>query len=123
MTDPKAPPGMTGIVAFVEARCDANEKLAREAMGYGHSSGLRLLAYVSMARAQLALHYPDDDHPDIADCHECSHPYPCQTVRLLAAIDGDDPKYRDEWKPQAEAPAAGEVYYSNLYRGPGSDAF
>ena len=89
----------TGIVAFIEARLDANEKLAREAMGYGYNSGLRLLAYVTAHRAILALHRPYGERGHL--CNECMQDYPCQTVRLLAAIDADHASYRSEWKPEA----------------------
>ena len=96
----------TGIVAFIEARLDewdakANERLAGSAI-FGMAHARRLLAEVAKDRAILALHRREADaFPRGDDCVECGRSYPCQTVRLLAAIDADHEAYRPEWKPVA----------------------
>ena len=89
----------TGIVAFIEARRREHEfeptRLSRP--GY-------VLAQAAKDRAILALHQPDAEPAPSAGalhCAEDGHAYPCQTVRLLAAVDADHPAYRPEWKPVA----------------------
>ena len=79
----------TGIVAFIEAQCDADE------------GSVWAPDYVAMRRAILMLHRPDAQlRPEIV-CTECEKLYPCQTVRLLAAIDADQEGYDPAWKPVA----------------------
>ena len=94
----------TGIVAFIEARLDERERWVAE-WAAGVRAGQMLLAEVAKDRAILALHRPG--HGDL--CRICDPlaflpavmAYPCQTVRLLAAIDADHPDFDPSWKPVA----------------------
>ena len=60
----------------------------------------RVLREIEFKRAIIALH-----HEDAAECMGCYDgrdgfaPYPCQTIRRLAAIDSDHPGYDPSWAP------------------------
>ena len=98
----------TGIIAFIDARlAEAEEHVIRE--GGECPSGARscarslrrVLADVAKDRAILALHRPYRYQDQVVNCDECDLEYPCQTVRLLAAIDADHPGFDPSWKPVA----------------------
>jgi hypothetical protein len=94
------------LIAFLNARLDEDEAAAKAAA----DPALRWLA---AARAILAEHHPTDwmaygDHMcfrcvlDDEEPHPAGYgwlPYPCPTVRHLAAVWSDHPDYRQEWKP------------------------
>lgn len=119
---------MDDLVAFVTARLDEDEAQIRESENYLDTwcalSGLHLdparaLREVAAIRAILAMHAPvpfwgnrppplRDRTPEnaVSSYCECQCPdgvilgkYPCDTARLLAAVWGDHPDYRSEWKP------------------------
>lgn len=68
-------------------------------------------ARVEVRRAVLALHRPEPSFGGQFACSTCAttevagdleaDPFPCQTVRLLAAPYGGQPGWDDAWKPQA----------------------
>jgi len=71
----------------------------------------RVLREVAAKRAILELHKPNSNLIDQwTRCYHCNddygqrRPYPCQTVRLLAAIYDGHPDYRQEWKPVTQSP-------------------
>jgi Family of unknown function (DUF6221) len=73
----------------------------------------RQLREVEAKRAILAVHAPreggDGAGAEIQVCQTCSwdggagdvegDPYPCETLRFLAAVYSDHPDYQEEWKP------------------------
>lgn len=77
------------------------------AMHIARNDPRRVLAEVAKDRATLALHQQFDLPLNLTACAVCSDErmvpalYPCQTVRLLAAIDADHPDYDPDWKPVA----------------------
>jgi hypothetical protein len=47
-------------------------------------------------------------HPDVPSeepgalaivCATCQEPYPCQSLRIAAAVYREHPRYRPEWRP------------------------
>jgi hypothetical protein len=78
----------------------------------------RVLAEVAAKRAIVDLHSPSE-----GDCRTCAHltddedpdgnwytdvlgePWPCPTLRHLAAVYADQPGYRPEWAPLADQAA------------------
>lgn len=112
--------------AFIEARVDEDERRAREAMervpmedsrlsltgdGLVGATGWRVLAEAALKREMLFAH---DDVPVRRDrsveieCFTCKEPYPCQSLRIAAAVYSDHPRYNPEWKPAEDAPPVDE---------------
>jgi uncharacterized protein DUF6221 len=122
---------MDDLIAFIKARLDEDEAAAKpfegttwqaepspigvilvdgEPLIEGHVTGLtahiarhdpdRVLREVAAKRAILAEHLRVG-----GSCRMCiewpTQPWPCRTVRILAAVHSDHPDYRAEWKPGA----------------------
>jgi hypothetical protein len=116
------------LIAFAVARLDEDaSESAMPEMLWGETAAdndmderrERALREVAFKRALLRLHQPEPfwgNNPlpltertsENAVMHycECQCPdgviegtYPCETVRLLAAVWNDHPDYREEWKP------------------------
>jgi hypothetical protein len=110
------------IQKFLESRIEDDERLAREAMattdledsrlaltddGRVTATGWRMLSEVELKREMLLCH--DDDlseapgRPTIV-CVTCREPYPCQSLRIAAAVYSDHPRYLHEWRPHDPDP-------------------
>jgi len=98
------------LTAFVRARLDEDEReLVKDpphGLGYANLAA-RVRREVAAKRAIIAIHVPDEDR----DCLVCIteragyqeqwawDPWPCQTIRHLAAAWSDHPDYRPQWVP------------------------
>jgi len=107
---------MTGdLAAFLAARLDEDE--AAVSVFFGRDFGpSRPSREIDAKRAILAEHVSTEDlgAPIPAVCNRCTTdaiqirfispteclPWPCPTVRALAAVYSDHPDYRQEWAPQ-----------------------
>jgi hypothetical protein len=105
------------IQKFLESRIEDDERLAREGMartdladsrlvmtddGRLSASGWRVLSEVALMRDMLFCHYdvPSEEPGALAIvCATCQEPYPCQSLRIAAAVYRDHPRYRPEWRP------------------------
>lgn len=109
--------------AFMEARVDEDERRAKEAMGRAPledsrlgltseglvgATGWRVLAEAALKREILFAHHDVPARHDRSveiECFTCKEPYPCQTLRIAAAVYSDHPRYNPEWKPAEDASA------------------
>lgn len=105
------------IQKFLESRIEDDERLAREGIertaledsrlavtedGRVSATGWRTLSEVALKREMLFCH--DDDLSEgptgpARVCVTCREPYPCQSLRIAAAVYSDHPRYRPEWQP------------------------
>jgi hypothetical protein len=104
--------GTDDLAAFLKARLDEDERLVRIRwgdLGWGECRDRR---EVKAKRAILDEHspgypvtYPEPSgQPTCSVCDEGTYdvepvPWPCPTIRHLAAVYGDHPDYQEEWKP------------------------
>lgn len=105
------------IQEFLESRVEDDERLAREGVartavedsrlaltadGRVSATGWRILSEVALKREMLFCH-DDAPSPILGTprivCVTCEEPYPCQSLRIAAAIYSDHPRYRPEWRP------------------------
>ena len=105
------------ITDFLNARIAEDEAMAREYQQYeeevyetaGWFNCTRVLAECAAKRAIVELHQPYEiaqrmTYGDIHPCMTCGsvddspEPFPCPTVRTLAAVYADHPAYLDEWR-------------------------
>jgi hypothetical protein len=104
------------LTAFVKARLDEDERELKKdppvGLGYANLSA-RVRREIAAKRAILAEHTEiGRNSKDGPTCNACVNieadpmfddiyvPYPCKTVRLLAAVYSDHPGYRPEWAPE-----------------------
>jgi hypothetical protein len=110
------------IQKFLESRIEADERLTREATartdledsrlaltddGRVSATGSRVLSEVALKREMLFCH--DDDRSEAPGrptivCVACREPYPCQSLRIAAAVYSDHPRYLPEWRPDDPDP-------------------
>ena len=100
-----APPsGTPDLLAFIRARLNEDEEVARDAYYSGQSG--RALAEVQAKRSILDLHVPYRRIIGLG-CETClgavpGRPFPdfpCPTLRLVALPYADHPDYQQEWRP------------------------
>jgi hypothetical protein len=102
---------------FLEQRIVDDEQHARAAMERlpaedsrlmetGHSrvsaTGWRVLAEAALKREMLFGHHDvprEDGHSLVIECAACQEPYPCQSLRITAAVYSDHPRYNPAWRP------------------------
>jgi hypothetical protein len=105
------------IQEFLESRIRDDERLAREGVAGTaledsrlaltdedrvSATGWRMLSEVALKRDMLFCHHdvPAEDLGTLAIvCATCREPYPCQSLRIAAAVYRDHPRYRPEWRP------------------------
>lgn len=81
-------PDVQALTARVLAECAAKRRIVAE-----HVAGVENAAWRSEARAcQVCVHF----HADM-DCE--NQPFPCPTLRYVAAACADHPDYHEEWRP------------------------
>lgn len=107
---------MTNIVDFLLSRIAEDESGVRNGSAYwegcyGDECHDRMLAECAAKRAIVALHGPVEDRNWAAIggpnnylwCDSCGsiddspEPYPCPTLKALAAVYASHPDYRQEW--------------------------
>jgi Family of unknown function (DUF6221) len=101
---------VTGLVEFLRARIDEDQRYATHAAGMmiGTEAGFHGMAHINRWRPARVLAECDAkrrivaEHADIDPCdaHDAAFKsIPCDTLRLLALPYADHPGYRSEWAP------------------------
>lgn len=103
--------------AFLEERIVEDEQRARAAMeklpledsrlmetgdSRVSATGWRILAEAALKRAMLFSHHDiprEDGRRFVIECATCQADYPCQSLRLTAAVYSDHPRYNPAWRP------------------------
>lgn len=104
------------IQEFLESRIKEDEHLAREGVartaledsrlamtdeGRVSATGWRMLSDVALKRDMLFCHHdvPSEEPGTLAIvCATCQEPYPCQSLRIAAAVYREHPRYRPAWR-------------------------
>lgn len=113
------------IEGFLTSRIEDDERLAEAAVaklalqdsrlaltddGRVSATGWRMLSETALKREMLFSHHdePRDDGPTMTIvCVTCQEPFPCQSLRIAAAVYSDHPNYEPHWLPDEPDTRAG----------------